>query len=48
MGDNFWHDTVVRFDIGKKDIALRKGEIIVDKLYPVEDTKGNSGDRGKF
>ncbi|TPP58164.1 Bardet-Biedl syndrome 5 protein [Fasciola gigantica] len=46
MTDNFWHDTTVRFDISKKDLALRTGEITIDKLYPVEDTKGNSGDRG--
>ena len=29
-------------------MALRKGEIMVDSIGDVEDTKGNNGDRGKL
>ncbi|KAF8565797.1 hypothetical protein P879_08160 [Paragonimus westermani] len=44
--DALWQDSSVRFDIGSKFIRFRSGEFLVDKLHPIEDTKGNLGDKG--
>ena len=41
-----WHDREIRFDIKMYDLAMVKGEKIVDSMNDVEDTKGNNGDRG--
>ena len=41
-----WHDREIRFDIKMYDLAMVKGEKIVDSMNEVEDTKGNNGDRG--
>ncbi|XP_045594145.1 BBSome complex member BBS5 isoform X2 [Procambarus clarkii] len=43
-----WEDRDVRFDITPQQMKMRSGERIIDKLESVEDTKGNSGDRGRF
>ncbi|TGZ60287.1 hypothetical protein CRM22_008620 [Opisthorchis felineus] len=44
--DALWQDNIIRFDIGGRDLTLRTGETLIEKLYPVEDTKGNSGGKG--
>ena len=41
-----WHDREIRFDVKIEHLELRKGEVIVDSLEPVEDTKGNNGESG--
>ncbi|XP_064116103.1 Bardet-Biedl syndrome 5 protein homolog isoform X1 [Macrobrachium nipponense] len=43
-----WEDRDVRFDITPQQMKMRPGERIVDKLDSIEDTKGNSGDRGRL
>ncbi|KAF7254857.1 hypothetical protein EG68_08854 [Paragonimus skrjabini miyazakii] len=44
--DVLWQDSSVRFDVGIKYTRFRSGEFLVDKLHPIEDTKGNLGDKG--
>lgn len=29
-------------------MQMRKGEVLIDKLDSIEDTKGNAGDRGRM
>ena len=41
-----WYDREIRFDVKMYDLAMIKGEKIVDSMNDVEDTKGNNGDRG--
>jgi len=48
MGDSFWQDRDVRFDISVQQLKHRSGEKTLDCLESVEDTKGNSGDRGRI
>ncbi|KAK7063197.1 Bardet-Biedl syndrome 5 protein [Halocaridina rubra] len=43
-----WEDRDVRFDITPQQMKMRSGERVVDKLEAIEDTKGNSGDRGRL
>ena len=31
-----------------RQMKMRPGEILIDKLDSIEDTKGNSGDRGRL
>ena len=31
-----------------RQMKMRSGEIMIDKLDAIEDTKGNNGERGKF
>lgn len=38
----------MRFDILVSQMKMRPGEILIDKLDSVEDTKGNAGDRGRI
>ena len=44
--DPLWQDREIRFDCNSRDLALRKGERIIEVFSSVEDTKGNSGDIG--
>ncbi|CAL4167474.1 unnamed protein product, partial [Meganyctiphanes norvegica] len=48
MSSALWEDRDVRFDITPQQMKMRSGERVVDKLDSVEDTKGNSGDRGRL
>ncbi|XP_046847107.1 Bardet-Biedl syndrome 5 protein-like isoform X1 [Xenia sp. Carnegie-2017] len=48
MADILWEDRDVRFDITLQQMRMRNGEIQIDKLDSVEDTKGNNGDRGRL
>ena len=41
-----WEDVEVRVDEPKASLGLRRGERVLDSLNSVEDSKGNSGDRG--
>lgn len=41
-----WHDREIRFDVKLEALELRRGEVIIDSLAPVEDTKGNNGESG--
>ncbi|XP_057293907.1 Bardet-Biedl syndrome 5 protein homolog [Hydractinia symbiolongicarpus] len=43
-----WEDRDVRFDITSQQMKMRPGEVLIDHLESVEDTKGNNGDRGKM
>ena len=44
--DFIWHDRDIRFDIRPNLLACRPGEIVIDSINSVEDTKGNNGERG--
>jgi Bardet-Biedl syndrome 5 protein len=41
-----WHDREIRFDCSSSQINLRKGEVLVDTLPNIEDTKGNQDEAG--
>lgn len=41
-----WQDREVRFDCAHGEMQCRKGEVVVDSINSVEDTKGNNGERG--
>ncbi|XP_028140363.1 Bardet-Biedl syndrome 5 protein homolog isoform X4 [Diabrotica virgifera virgifera] len=43
-----WEDKEVRFDIPYSKMKLINGEKVIDKLDNIEDTKGNSGFRGRL
>lgn len=43
-----WQDRDVRFDVSVQSLKTRQGEIVIDIFESVEDTKGNSGDRGRL
>eukprot|EP00795_Rhopilema_esculentum_P014110 gene14110-5101_t len=42
---DLWEDRDVRFDITLNQMKNRPGEVVIDRLDSVEDTKGNNGDR---
>eukprot|EP01083_Nonionella_stella_P010815 30740_1 len=46
--DLLWQDREVRFDVRFKDLQVINGEFKVDSINSVEDTKGNSGERGSL
>eukprot|EP00758_Cryptobia_borreli_P000830 Tbor_TRINITY_DN1672_c0_g1::TRINITY_DN1672_c0_g1_i1::g.7618::m.7618/K16748/BBS5; Bardet-Biedl syndrome 5 protein len=46
MLDGFWQDRDILFDTTGREYALRDGEVAIDTLDSVEDTKGNNGERG--
>lgn len=41
-----WQDREIRFDIPNKEIVTRKGEIVIDAIKNIEDTKGNPDETG--
>mmetsp|Transcript_56120 Transcript_56120/g.135528 ORF Transcript_56120/g.135528 Transcript_56120/m.135528 type:complete len:344 (-) Transcript_56120:133-1164(-) len=43
-----WQDREIRFDISRGELSLRKGEVLIDSINSVEDTKGNNGERGSL
>ncbi|ETN80038.1 hypothetical protein NECAME_02517 [Necator americanus] len=45
-GDELWQDKDIRFDVDHRMLRLVPGEIQIDRIDMVEDTKGNNGDRG--
>jgi len=48
IGELLWEDRDVRFDVSHQQMTMRAGEVMIDRLESVEDTKGNNGDRGKM
>uniref|UniRef100_A0A8C6Q5L1 Bardet-Biedl syndrome 5 protein homolog n=1 Tax=Nothobranchius furzeri TaxID=105023 RepID=A0A8C6Q5L1_NOTFU len=46
--DTLWEDRDVRFDITAQQMKTRPGEVLIDCLDSIEDTKGNNGDRGRL
>ncbi|KAH8038708.1 hypothetical protein HPB51_002852 [Rhipicephalus microplus] len=44
--EGLWQDRDIRFDISNQDLQYGAGEEQIDRLPNVEDTKGNSGDKG--
>ncbi|KAJ1347735.1 hypothetical protein KIN20_002877 [Parelaphostrongylus tenuis] len=45
-GDELWQDKDIRFDVDHRMLRLVPGEVQIDRVDMVEDTKGNNGDRG--
>ncbi|CAK1594152.1 unnamed protein product [Parnassius mnemosyne] len=43
-----WQDREVLFDLPFSYLRLRPGEKIFDRIEPIEDTKGNSGSKGRM
>ena len=43
-----WQDREIRFDGHPRDLKYRKGEVEIDSINSVEDTKGNNGIRGSL
>lgn len=41
-----WQDKELRFDSVPGLMECRKGEVVIDSINSVEDTKGNNGERG--
>ncbi|XP_060033736.1 Bardet-Biedl syndrome 5 protein isoform X3 [Erinaceus europaeus] len=46
--DALWEDRDVRFDVSSQQMKSRPGEVLIDCLDSIEDTKGNNGDRGRL
>uniref|UniRef100_A0A1I7XAH9 Bardet-Biedl syndrome 5 n=1 Tax=Heterorhabditis bacteriophora TaxID=37862 RepID=A0A1I7XAH9_HETBA len=46
-GDDLWQDKDIRFDVDHRMLRLISGEVQIDRMDMVEDTKGNNGDREK-
>jgi Bardet-Biedl syndrome 5 protein len=42
----FWQDRELKFDATAAEFELRPGEVLIDTLDQVEDTKGNNGEVG--
>lgn len=43
-----WQDREIRFDTSLTQLATRRGELTIDSINSVEDTKGNNGERGSL
>lgn len=41
--EELWQDREIRFDSHPSTLDLRSGEIEIDQINSVEDTKGNNG-----
>jgi len=46
--DYIWQDREIRFDTKPAQLECRKGEVAIDSINSVEDTKGNNGARGSL
>jgi len=44
--DPIWQDREIRFDVSTNQILPRKGEMVIETLPNIEDTKGNPDDPG--
>lgn len=42
----FWQDREIRFDVPLCQLKLHRGEIEIDAINSIEDTKGNNGEKG--
>lgn len=45
--EEVWQDREVRFDSPPEQMKCRKGEVAIDSINSVEDTKGNNGEKGE-
>eukprot|EP00658_Telonema_sp_P-2_P031281 TRINITY_DN23450_c0_g1_i1.p1 TRINITY_DN23450_c0_g1~~TRINITY_DN23450_c0_g1_i1.p1 ORF type:complete len:284 (+),score=66.67 TRINITY_DN23450_c0_g1_i1:221-1072(+) len=43
-----WQDREIRFDEKADGVLVRRGEVIIDAIEGIEDTKGNNGERGSL
>lgn len=48
IADPMWFDKEIRFDVKFELLSLRKGEVLIDSMRSIEDTKGNNGENGKL
>lgn len=48
MSQFSWRDRECRFDIKEYELRQEKGEILIDHLGEIEDTKGNNGQTGRL
>mmetsp|Transcript_5175 Transcript_5175/g.7215 ORF Transcript_5175/g.7215 Transcript_5175/m.7215 type:complete len:344 (-) Transcript_5175:92-1123(-) len=46
--EEVWQDREIKFDQQPSVLRLRRGEVQIDSINSVEDTKGNNGERGIF
>mmetsp|Transcript_45498 Transcript_45498/g.99081 ORF Transcript_45498/g.99081 Transcript_45498/m.99081 type:complete len:349 (+) Transcript_45498:212-1258(+) len=46
--DGVWQDREIRFDSPVASLELRPGEVAIDSMGSVEDTKGNNGEKGSL
>jgi len=46
MNEDIWQDREIRFDVSFNHLKPRRGEVEIDSINSVEDTKGNNGERG--
>ena len=46
--DGVWQDRDIRFDTTLPQLAIRPGEVQIDSINSVEDTKGNNGEKGSL
>ena len=46
--DGIWQDRDIRFDTAISSLAIRPGEVQIDSINSVEDTKGNNGEKGSL
>lgn len=43
-----WQDREIIFDAKPQQLECRRGEVAIDSINSVEDTKGNNGERGSL
>ena len=46
--EGVWQDRDIRFDTAVAALELRPGEVRIDSINSVEDTKGNNGEKGSL
>ena len=46
--DTIWQDREIRFDVPFAQLKPRRGEVEIDSINSVEDTKGNNGEKGQL
>ena len=48
IDDGIWQDREIRFDTKLDQLEMRSGELGIDSINSVEDTKGNNGEKGSL
>ena len=48
IDDGTWQDREIRFDTKMDQLEMRSGELQIDSINSVEDTKGNNGEKGSL
>lgn len=48
LAEFVWQDREIRFDVIATLLQPRRGEVLIDTISSVEDTKGNNGDKGNL